>query len=182
MKGFGKVAGIGLGAVFAVLLAMTMVGGPLMAAVLPGPLTVSVPEAVLSDVVMYGSADSGVQAYPAPVVVQEIDSLSCPLGQTITRSIQMGPFYINSTITMATANLTNVLMKASSLNTTNGTLNDVTMFALADMGGDPPGTKSGLEQDIVSGTMYNLTSLVYFVSMASLDYTDMAVEVTTTVP
>ena len=166
MSGFGKVAGVGLASIFALLLAMSTAGVAL-ALVIPGPIHVSIPEAHLSGVTMYGGVYSGPTAPLAPVVVQEVDSLGCPLGQTVTRTLSVAGVTIEATIDMGTADLTDVLMKASSVGSSSGTLTGVTMEAMPE--------PEGIEQTIVSGVMYDLESDIFFVSMASLVYTNLSV-------
>mgnify|MGYP001626418021 CR=1 FL=1 len=167
--GFGKVAGIGLASVFALLVAMS-VAGVVLANSIPGPLEVKIPEADLTGVKMYGGSYPEGSSNPVPVVVQEVDSLSCPLGQTITRTMTVAGVKITATISMDKAELSEVLMKARTLTSSSGDLSGVTLETQQE--------PLGLLQTVSSGTMNNLEAEVYFVSMTTLGYEGLGIEIT----
>jgi hypothetical protein len=158
-----KIATLGLGSVM-VLLAAFSLSNTVMGFT-GGTIHVSIPEAVLSDVTMYGGSYEG-----APVVAQQVGSLSCPSGQVITRTMSLGPnLSLVATISMDWAGMSNVLMKATNLSSSEGTLNGVDMEVK-----DYP---EGLCQTIDNGTMYNLDTDIYFVSMGQLSYSNLGISI-----
>ncbi len=190
----GKAVAVGLGATVSVLLLMAAAGS-VMAYALPGPLSISVPTAELEDVKMYGGTYSGKNVageglvdngastpLGEPVVVQEIGELNCPAGQTITRTMEISGtgLEIESVIKMDNANLKNVFMKASELETAEGSLFEIEMETMPGPGG---GTEAqGLVQTITNGTMENLVTLAYYVEMDSMVYEDMSIYINTYAP
>ena len=175
MGGFGKVAGIGLASVFALLLAISA-AGVVFAMPIPGPLTVVIDEAEITGLTMYGGAYVGgpftqaeivEQGNWAPVVVQEIDSMWCPYGQTIIRSVSVLGVTVTAEVSMGTASLTNVFMKADSVYSSEGELTAVEMETAPE--------PEGLYQTMAYGVLYGLVSEVYFVSLDSLVYTDLSI-------
>jgi len=158
-----KIATLGLGAVMVLLTAFSL--SNVVMGFTGGTIHVSIPEAQLQGVSMYGGSYDD----PVPVVVQEVDQLTCPQGQVITREMTLpGPITIVVELSMDTATLSNVLMKAQNLVSTNGTLENVEMWVE-----DVP---QGLVQTIDGGTMNNLETDIYFVSMASLAYENLKIE------
>ena len=158
-----KIAALGLASVVALLGAFSL--SNVVMGFTGGTIHVSVPEAVLSNVKMYG----GVYDDPAAVVVQEVGSLNCPQGQIITRTMELGNMKITTSISMGKATLTNVLMKAKNLSSSSGNLENVEMRV--------ENVPEGLVQTIASGTMDNLETDIYFVSMSSLGYENLAISI-----
>jgi hypothetical protein len=163
-----KIATLGLGSVM-VLLAAFSLSNTVMGFT-GGTIHVSIPKAELEDVSMYGGS------YEDPaVVVQEVGSLECPYGQTITRTMSLGPnsnLSLVATISMDYAEMSDVLMKAKSVASGTGTLENVEMWVE-----DAP---EGLVQTVESGTMYDLVSDVYFVSMGLLSYENLGISIEVT--
>jgi hypothetical protein len=161
-----KIATLGLGSVM-VLLAAFSLSNTVMGFT-GGTIHVSIPEAVLSDVDMYGgSYDDSV-----PVVVQQVGSLNCPQGQVITRTMSLPGFEnlkLVATISMGSATMSSVLMKAANLNSSSGTLDNVAMTV--------ENYPEGLCQTIDNGTMDNLETDIYFVSMGLLSYSNLGISI-----
>jgi hypothetical protein len=158
-----KIATLGLGSVM-VLLAAFSLSNTVMGFT-GGTIHVSIPQAQLQGVKMYGGSYDD----PVPVVVQEVDSLNCPAGQIITREMTLpGPITIKVKLSMGKADLSKVLMKATGLQSTSGTLENVDMWV--------ENVPQGLVQTIKRGTMYNLDTDIYFVSMSSLGYENLKIE------
>ncbi|MEM1981435.1 MAG: hypothetical protein QW788_02635 [Candidatus Hadarchaeales archaeon] len=79
----------------------------------------------------------------------------------------MGAGLDNVVIKFDNATLINVLMKAKNLLSQTGTLSGVTMWV-------EPSPK-GLQQNITGGTMDNLETDIYYVSIGSLGYTGLSI-------
>jgi len=158
-----KIAALGLASVVALLGAFSL--SNVVMGFTGGTIHVSVPKALLSNVKMYG----GNYGDPVPVVVQEVGSLNCPQGQIITRTMELGNMKITTSIFMGKATLTNVLMKAENLSSSSGNLENVQMWV--------ENVPAGLVQTIKSGTMDNLETDIYFVSMSSLGYENLAISI-----
>jgi hypothetical protein len=127
---------------------------------------VSIPKAQLQGVKMYGGSYDDL----APVVVQEVGSLNCPQGQVITRTMSLGDnLKLVATISMGKATMNTVLMKAANLSSSSGTLDNVAMTV--------ENYPEGLCQTIDSGTMYNLETDIYFVSMGQLGYSNLGISI-----
>jgi len=161
-----KIATLGLGSVM-VLLAAFSLSNTVMGFT-SGTIHVSIPEAVLENVDMYG----GLYSDPAAVVIQEVKSLSCPQGQVITRQMTLSGISVTVKLSMKPATLTDVLMKAKNLNSSSGTLENVVMTVENETG-----SYGGLRQQITSGNMDNLETDIYFVSMGSLVYENLKIEI-----
>jgi hypothetical protein len=162
-----KIATLGLGSVMVLLAAFSL--SNVVMGFTAGTIKVEVPRAELEGVTMYGGTYQDGGPLPAPVVVQEIDSLNCPLGQTVTRTMTMGEITVTASIHMDLANLSDVLMKAKSVASGWGTLNNVEMTV--------ENVPEGLVQTVENGTMYDLESDVYFVSMGLLSYENLRISV-----
>jgi hypothetical protein len=162
-----KIATLGLGSVM-VLLAAFSLSNTVMGFV-GGTIHVYVPKAELQGVDMYGGSHEN-----ASVVVQHLNSLNCPQGQVITRKMTLSGMTSSVTVmlSMDNANLSNVLMKAENLKSSSGTLDNVVMTVENELG--PYG---GLRQQITRGTMYNLDTDIYFVSMGSLVYENLKIKI-----
>jgi len=159
-----KIATLGLGSVMVLLAAFSL--SNVVMGFTAGTIHVSIPEAQLENVKMYG----GEYADPVPTVVQEVGWLSCPQGQVIVREMTLpGPITVKVELSMATATLSDVLMKAKNLSSSSGNLQNVEMWVE-----DVP---KGLTQTIASGTMNNLETDIYFVSMDSLAYEGLAISI-----
>ncbi|MEM4503726.1 MAG: hypothetical protein QXW59_02470, partial [Archaeoglobaceae archaeon] len=82
MRKFNVAAVAGLGSIMGLLVLMS-IGGMVLAMPMPGPLKIEIPVAEISGLKMYGGTYVYNESEILPVVVQEIDTLDCPQGQTI---------------------------------------------------------------------------------------------------
>lgn len=178
-----KLTVIGLGFVIALLVAASVFGISTDAGI-PGPVTIYYPTATLNGVTMYGwiySTSTAPNQY-APVIAQSIASINAPQGQTISKSVTVllpNPFMPNcqsSTVTitaslsMSSASLSNILVYASGITTTSGTLNNVVIISST--------LPYVVNQTINSATMNGLTVNAYYVSVGSMSYNNLNVTVT----
>jgi hypothetical protein len=162
-----KIATLGLGSVMVLLAAFSL--SSTVMGFTGGTIHVSIPEAELNNVSMYGGSynDPGQEV---PVVVQKVDLLECPQGQVITRTIDLeGGLKLVATISMDWADMSNVLMKAANLSSSEGMLNGVDMTVEA--------YPKGLCQTIKSGNMSKLETDIYFVSMGQLSYNNLGISI-----
>ncbi|MEM2672167.1 MAG: hypothetical protein QXF20_01045 [Candidatus Hadarchaeales archaeon] len=131
-----------------------------------GTIYIKVPKAELENVEMYGDTYQNTEG-PINVVTQRVGRLKCSQGQIVKRHLGMGAGLDNVVIKFDNATLINVLMKAKNLLSQTGTLSGVTMWV-------EPSPK-GLQQNITGGTMDNLETDIYYVSIGSLGYTGLSI-------
>lgn len=99
MRKFNVAAVAGLGSIMGLLVLMS-VGGMVLAMPMPGPLKIEIPVAKISGLKMYGGTYVYNESEILPVVVQRIDTLECPQGQTITREMRLAGLTVIATIKM----------------------------------------------------------------------------------
>jgi hypothetical protein len=158
-----KIATLGLGSVMVLLAAFSL--SSTVMGFTGGTIHVSIPEAELNNVSMYGGSYEN-----AAVVVQKVGLLDCPQGQVITRTMDIGGgLKLVATISMDYADMSSVLMRATNLSSSEGTLNGVDMTVK-----DYP---EGLLQTIDSGSMSHLETDIYFVSMGQLSYENLGISI-----
>ncbi|MEM0203142.1 MAG: hypothetical protein QXO16_04070 [Archaeoglobaceae archaeon] len=168
MRKFNVAAVAGLGSIMGLLVLMS-VGGMVLAMPMPGPLKIEIPVAEISGLKMYGGTYVYNESEILPVVVQEIDTLECPQGQTITREMEIAGLKVIAEIKMNSATLTDVLIKARSLTASSGSMSGVTLESR-----DSP---QGLMQIAVDATLNDLVTYVQFVSMQGFSFSDLSVSV-----
>lgn len=168
MRKFSTAAVAGLGSIMGLLVLMS-VGGMVLAMPMPGPLKIEIPYAEISGLEMYGGTYVYNESEILPVVVQEIDELDCPQGQTITREMNIAGLTVVATISMDKATLTNVLIKARSLTASSGSMSDVTLESRE--------SPEGLRQIAVDATLENLVTYVQFVSMQGFSFEGLSVSI-----
>ncbi|MEM0089280.1 MAG: hypothetical protein QXM23_01475 [Archaeoglobaceae archaeon] len=168
MRKFNVAAVAGLGSIMGLLVLMS-IGGMVLAMPMPGPLKIDIPVAEISGLKMYGGTYVYNESEILPVVVQEIDTLDCPQGQTITREMSLAGLTVVAKISMSEATLTDVLIKARSLTASSGSMSDVTLESR-----DAP---EGLMQIAVDATLYDLVTHVQFVSMQGFSFSGLSVSV-----
>lgn len=171
MTNFGKAAGIGLAVSLSILMLMSA-SGIVLAMPIPGPFTVEVPEAEVDNLSMYGGTYEH-ENQPdeiAPVVVQEMNTLGAPEGQTITKTMDVAGTDVTVTIDFGSATISEVLMKARSVFSGSGSLYGVEMETQTD-------DEGGILQNVESGTLCDLVADVFFLSVGSLSYSDLEISV-----
>lgn len=131
-----------------------------------GTIYIRIPKAALENVEMYGDTYQS-SGSSTTVVTQRVGRLTCPQGQIVKRRLGLGPGFENVVIRFENATLSTVLMKAKNLLSRTGTLTGVTMWV------EP--TPKGLQQNITGGTMDNLETDIYYVSIGSLGYTGLSI-------
>jgi hypothetical protein len=133
-------------------------------------IKVTIPTAELTGVTMYGAAyqNTGGQT---PAIYQEISSMDCPQGQTISRTMILPTYGVKITalLTMGKATMSGIRIYAWNLTSTSGTLSGVTMTVEA-----PP---QGVVQHIDSATMYNLETFVWQVIAAQINYEGLTIKI-----
>jgi len=165
VKKFDLAAVAGLGSILGLLVLMS-VGGMVLAMPMPGPLKIEIPKAEIDGLKMYG----GTYTYGSeeqPVVVQEIDELYCPQGQTIRREMTIAGITVIVEIKMNKATLTDVLIKARSLTASSGSMSDVTLESRE--------SPEGLKQIALKATLNDLETDVQFVSMGGFSFEGLSV-------
>ena len=119
MSGFGKVAGIGIGSVFALLGLMSSCG-IVLAAPSIGTFTVEAPKAEISELFMYPELDEQGDF----VLTQEIGQLSAWQGQTITWHGEVACVPVDVVIEMDYALMRDLVVKATSIYSPEGVYED----------------------------------------------------------
>ncbi|MEM1789745.1 MAG: hypothetical protein QXZ45_06910 [Candidatus Nezhaarchaeales archaeon] len=182
----------GLAAVVALLLAMS-VAQVVWGAVLYAheifwnwTIDITIPEANLTNVTMYGGQSKVVTdpttEQAAPVIIQVVESIKCPKGQVVNRTLEVEiptlsnkiKIYVSAILTFGEANMSNVKMEAVYLYSSNGTLNGVNM-TVADF-------PKGMVQEIESATMYDLFTRIFYASIGSLEYRGLDIKIVITIP
>ncbi|MEM4425701.1 MAG: hypothetical protein QW335_06955 [Candidatus Nezhaarchaeales archaeon] len=177
----------GLAAVVALLLAMSVAqvvwGVVLYAHAIYETIDITIPEAHLTNVVMYGGQSEVVinetTEQAAPVIIQEVGSIDCPKGQVVNRTLEVEilpgyPIYVSAILTFGKASMGNVKMEAVYLYSSGGTLNGVNM-TVADF-------PKGMVQEIESATMYDLFTKIFYASIGSLEYTGLEIKIVINIP
>lgn len=165
MRKFNVAAIAGLGSIVGLLVLMSL-GGMVLAMPMPGPLKIEIPHALITGLELYG----GIYNYESeslPVVVQKINKLDCPSGQTITREMSLAGLTVVAEIKMSDATLTDVLIKARSLTASSGSMSEVTLESR-----DSP---EGLKQIAVNAELRDLVTYVQFVSMQGFNFKGLSV-------
>jgi hypothetical protein len=177
-----KLLTIGLGLVVALLVAASVVGTAVNTDI-PGPVYIYMPTAQLSNVLMYGwvySTSTQPGEY-APVIAQSVGTVNAPSGLTISKTVYVPlsllmpscpstTIAITAELTMSSAQQSNVFMYATNLTSTSGSLSGVTIIASK--------VPYVVNQTITSGTMNKLGIYAFYVSVGSLSYTGLTVNVT----
>ena len=166
MGGFGKVVGVGLSSMFALLLLMSS-AGVIFALPMIGTFTIDIPKAEVSDLFMYPDTYED----PVQVLVQEIGELNAWAGQTITWTGGVANVQINAVIKMDRALMRNLVVKGVSVFSPSGVYEErpenIQMYL------HERDTTVGLYISKVA--MSDLKVVVYCVYLGYLNYENMSV-------
>lgn len=176
----GKAVAVGFAATVGVLFLMAA-GGTVFAGSVPGPFTVSMDNADITGLMMYGGAynypeaedhpgEGSIPENTVPAIIQDIDTLTAPDGQTISKEIGLFGTSITAQISFDWAGLTDVFMKAEGLSSSVGTMENVTMETATDEDG-------GIWQQIDYAGLEDLSVETYYLTVSSMDYEGMEVSI-----
>jgi hypothetical protein len=142
---------------------------------LAGHIKVTIPEARLSKVKMYGAPYEDTEGV-APSIYQVILEMNCPKGQIINRTMIVPAekfvgydVKITALLTMKKAIMSDVKIYAWNLTSSRGTLNGVKMTAE-----DFP---AGVVQEIDSAEMYDLETFIWQVIAATIKYEGLTIKI-----